>query len=138
MLIIASQITAHRSALAVALRSSNRAAGLTKSKHYSLACTQLSRSPGLSIECRHDNDHANIVDISIAPTQQEVLCQTTPYLPANHPGTVMHLETDSQEAHRDLHFRSGCANLHHYIFAYILMHSHDSKHPSALNQADCR
>lgn len=55
--------------------------------------------------CRHDNDHINIQDISIAPTQQEVLSQTLPYLPPNRPGTVMHLEQGSQEAHKDLHFR---------------------------------
>ena len=55
--------------------------------------------------CRHDNDYASILDITIAPTQREVLCQVAPYLPANLPGTVMHLDTDSQEAHRDLHFR---------------------------------
>lgn len=54
---------------------------------------------------RHDNDYASIADITIAPTQQEVLCQVAPYLPANLPGTVIHLESDSQEAHRDLHFR---------------------------------
>ena len=56
--------------------------------------------------CRHDNDYARIADITIAPTQQEVLCCIAPYLPANRPGTVMHLEADSPEAHRDLHFRS--------------------------------
>ena len=55
--------------------------------------------------CRHDNDHVNIQDISIAPTQQEVLSQVAPYLPPNQPGTVMHLEQGSQEAHKDLHFR---------------------------------
>lgn len=54
---------------------------------------------------RHDNDHINIQDISIAPTQQEVLSQVAPYLPPNQPGTVMHLEQGSQEAHKDLHFR---------------------------------
>lgn len=56
--------------------------------------------------CRHDNDYTRIADITIAPTQQEVICCTAPYLPANRPGTVMHLEADSPEAHRDLHFRS--------------------------------
>ena len=61
-------------------------------------------------DCRHDNDYARIADITIAPTQQEVLCRIAPYLPANHPGTVMHLEPDSQEAHRDLHFRSVLQN----------------------------
>ncbi|KAL0023688.1 hypothetical protein WJX79_001943 [Trebouxia sp. C0005] len=54
---------------------------------------------------RHDNDHTDINSISIAPTQQEVLCQVSPYLPANVPGTVLHLEEGSPEAHRDLHFR---------------------------------
>lgn len=60
---------------------------------------------GLCVGCRHDNDYTRIADITIAPTQQEVPCRTAPYLPANHPGTVVHLEADSQEAHRDLHFR---------------------------------
>ena len=54
------------------------------------------------MSCRHDNDHTNINSISIAPTQQEVLCQVSPYLPANVPGTVTHLEEGSPEAHRDL------------------------------------
>ena len=57
------------------------------------------------LQCRHDNDYTTIADIAIAPTQEEVLCQVAPYLPANQPGTVLHLESGSQEAHRDLHFR---------------------------------
>ena len=61
--------------------------------------------------CRHDNDHSNIQDISIAPTQQEVLCQVAPYLPPNQPGTVLHLEQGSPEAHKDLHFRFATACL---------------------------
>ncbi|KAL0023606.1 hypothetical protein WJX77_006297 [Trebouxia sp. C0004] len=54
---------------------------------------------------RHDNDHTSINSISIAPTQQEVLCHVSAYLPANVPGTVIHLEEGSPEAHKDLHFR---------------------------------
>ena len=55
-------------------------------------------------EPRHDNDHADIADIDIVPTQQEVLCATPPYLPRNIPGTVVHLPFGAP-AHRDLHFR---------------------------------
>ncbi|WIA20812.1 hypothetical protein OEZ85_005168 [Tetradesmus obliquus] len=32
---------------------------------------------------RHDNDHADFRRISIAPTQQQVLCDVDPYLPRN-------------------------------------------------------
>ena len=66
----------------------------------------------------------DIANITIAPTQQEVLCQATPYLPANHPGTVMHLEADSPEAHRDLHFRSE----RRYLQDPTAMMQHDSLH----------
>ena len=70
-----------------------------------------------SVLCRHDNDHTDISAISIAPTQQEV----PPYLPANLPGTVMHLPHGPPEAHRDLHFRSalpyGIACMHVHITA---------------------
>ncbi|KAK9808579.1 hypothetical protein WJX72_000022 [[Myrmecia] bisecta] len=54
---------------------------------------------------RHDNDHASISNIALAPTQQEVLCPLDPYLPPNQAGTVVHLHEGSPEAHLDLHFR---------------------------------
>ena len=78
--------------------------------------------------CRHDNDHINIQDISIAPTQQEVLSQLPPYLPPNRPGTVMHLEQGSQEAHKDLHFRYASTS---NLLIIITGHMH------ALALADC-
>jgi hypothetical protein len=55
---------------------------------------------------RHDNDKADIADIDLVPTQQEVLSEEAPFLPRNRPGTVAHLPP-GPAAHRDLHFRCG-------------------------------
>lgn len=54
---------------------------------------------------RHDNDFANISDIRIAPTHQELTCQHPPFLPANLPNAPHHLQCDSMERLLDIQFR---------------------------------
>jgi len=54
---------------------------------------------------RHDNDHSEITDIKIAPTQQELLCPDVPFLPANIPGAPHPYGSDSMERLMDVQFR---------------------------------
>lgn len=54
---------------------------------------------------RHDNDFANIGEISIPPTQQEMICTSQPFLPANIPGAPHHLSSESMERLLDIQFR---------------------------------
>lgn len=54
---------------------------------------------------RHDNDKREIAEISIIPTQAEVLCQRLPFLPANDvPGAPHFLEL-GWKRQLDIHFR---------------------------------
>lgn len=54
---------------------------------------------------RHNNDFANISDIRIAPTQEELLCPLDPYLPKFIPGAPHHSPQSSMERHLDIQFR---------------------------------
>ena len=54
---------------------------------------------------RHDNDHVDIADISIAPTSDEVLCDKPPYLPCNGQNAPHHLPREMTARHLDIHFR---------------------------------
>lgn len=54
---------------------------------------------------RHDNDFEDINRIRIAPTHDELLSQTGPYLPVLLPGAPHHLPEDSIERHLDIQFR---------------------------------
>lgn len=54
---------------------------------------------------RHDNDHADIRDISIPSSAQEMVAQRDPYLPANIPGARHHLPDDSMAKIPDIQFR---------------------------------
>ena len=54
---------------------------------------------------RHDNDFANIAQIRICPTSDELMCQTAPYLPVTVPGVPHHLPAGSMERHLDTQFR---------------------------------
>ncbi|KAF9780977.1 hypothetical protein BJ322DRAFT_1011491 [Thelephora terrestris] len=54
---------------------------------------------------RHDNDFANIADIRICPTSEELMCQLDPYLPVTIPGAPHHLPAGSMERHLDIQFR---------------------------------
>lgn len=54
---------------------------------------------------RHDNDPIDISDIRIAPTQDELLCGVSPYLPVFLPEAQHHCEADSMERHLDIEFR---------------------------------
>ncbi|GJP50063.1 hypothetical protein CLOM_g9207 [Closterium sp. NIES-68] len=54
---------------------------------------------------RHDNDHAEISAISVAPTMEEVLCKVAPYLPHNHANEPHHLPAGSVGRHVDIQFR---------------------------------
>ncbi|KJE90624.1 hypothetical protein CAOG_001908 [Capsaspora owczarzaki ATCC 30864] len=55
---------------------------------------------------RHGNDHADIQDISVVPTLDELLCPRAPYLPRNADNAMHHLH-DANPAirHLDTHFR---------------------------------
>ncbi|KAG8861658.1 hypothetical protein FRB96_002615 [Tulasnella sp. 330] len=54
---------------------------------------------------RHDNDAADVVDIRIAPTHEELCSPVLPYLPANVPGGPHHLPGDSMARLIDIQFR---------------------------------
>ncbi|KAI0696188.1 hypothetical protein BC835DRAFT_1272285 [Cytidiella melzeri] len=53
---------------------------------------------------RHDNDFADISKIRVAPTHQELICQST-YLPVFSPDALHHLRENSMERHLDIQFR---------------------------------
>ena len=54
---------------------------------------------------RHDNDFADIADIRICPTSEELTCQLAPHLPATVPGAPHHLPAGSMKRHLDIQFR---------------------------------
>lgn len=54
---------------------------------------------------RHDNDFANIVEIRICPTNDELMCPVPPHLPVTVPGAPHHLPAGSMERHLDIQFR---------------------------------
>lgn len=54
---------------------------------------------------RHDNDFANIVQVRICPTSDELMCPVPPYLPVTVPGAPHHLPAGSMERHLDAQFR---------------------------------
>ena len=54
---------------------------------------------------RHDNDSANIAQIRICPTSDELMCQIAPHLPVTVPGAPHHLAAGSMERHLDTQFR---------------------------------
>jgi hypothetical protein len=54
---------------------------------------------------RHDNDMVDIQDIRIAPTQDELLCTISPYLPANIPGAPHPYPSESVRRLLDIQFR---------------------------------
>ncbi|EIN11698.1 P-loop containing nucleoside triphosphate hydrolase protein [Punctularia strigosozonata HHB-11173 SS5] len=54
---------------------------------------------------RHDNDFSDIRDIRIAPTNEELVCRTEPYLPANFYNAPHHLPANSVERLLDIQFR---------------------------------
>lgn len=54
---------------------------------------------------RHDNDFANIVEIRICPTSDELMCPVSPYLPVTVPAAPHHLPAGSMERHLDTQFR---------------------------------
>ena len=54
---------------------------------------------------RHNNDHADIQEITIEPSEAELICTIPSYLPANIPDAPHHLRTDSMERLLDIQFR---------------------------------
>lgn len=54
---------------------------------------------------RHDNDHVDIEEIRIAPTHEELISRTKPFLPANLFGAPHPLPAESMERLLDIQFR---------------------------------
>ena len=54
---------------------------------------------------RHNNDHADIREITIEPSEAELISTITPFLPANIPDAPHHLRTNSMERLLDVQFR---------------------------------
>ncbi|KAG8751519.1 hypothetical protein FRC14_007810 [Serendipita sp. 396] len=54
---------------------------------------------------RHNNDFDDISEISIAPTEEEMMCKAAPFLPGNIPGAPHHLAPESMERLLDIQFR---------------------------------
>lgn len=63
--------------------------------------------PGVlcSTGSRHDNDVAEIKNIRIAPTRNELICRAKPFLPANFYDAPHHLPQESMERLLDIQFR---------------------------------
>lgn len=54
---------------------------------------------------RHDNDFADIADIRVVPTHEELLSPVAPYLPVSTSDAPHHLPAHSMERHLDIQFR---------------------------------
>ncbi|KAF9093273.1 hypothetical protein BGX23_003500 [Mortierella sp. AD031] len=54
---------------------------------------------------RHDNDHAEISEISVLPTQGEIVCRRTPFLPSNDVAEAPHFLPAGWRREVDIHFR---------------------------------
>jgi hypothetical protein len=54
---------------------------------------------------RHDNDFVDIQDIRVAPTHDELVCHSPPFLPANIYGAPHPLPLESMERLLDIQFR---------------------------------
>ncbi|CAO3565268.1 unnamed protein product [Mortierella alpina] len=54
---------------------------------------------------RHDNDYADIAEISVLPTLQEVICQRGAYLPSNDIPEAPHFLPHGWSRQIDIHFR---------------------------------
>jgi len=54
---------------------------------------------------RHNNDFADIEQIRICPTSDELMCPVAPYLPVTVPGAPHHLPAGSMERNLDVQFR---------------------------------
>ncbi|KAG0070541.1 hypothetical protein BGZ92_004435 [Podila epicladia] len=54
---------------------------------------------------RHDNDHVEIADIDILPTQQEITCSRQPFLPSNGVPDAPHFLAHGWKRQVDTHFR---------------------------------
>ena len=56
-------------------------------------------------EPRHDNDFADIRDIRVVPTNEELICLSPAYLPVSLSTAPHHLPESSMERHLDIQFR---------------------------------
>ncbi|CAO3568680.1 unnamed protein product [Mortierella alpina] len=54
---------------------------------------------------RHDNDFAEISEVNILPTQEEVTCQSAPFLPSNAVPEAPHFLPPGWKRQVDIHFR---------------------------------
>ncbi|KAG0025767.1 hypothetical protein BGZ81_006855 [Podila clonocystis] len=54
---------------------------------------------------RHDNDHVEISEINILPTQQEITCSRPPFLPSNGVPDAPHFLAHGWKRQVDTHFR---------------------------------
>lgn len=67
---------------------------------------------------RHDNDLVDIQDIRVAPTHQELVCRTIPFLPANRYDAPHPLPRESMERLLDIQFRLLREELTYVVFFY--------------------
>ncbi|KAH9987464.1 AAA domain-containing protein [Russula compacta] len=82
-------------------------------------------------EPRHDNDFADIGDIRIAPTHEELLCSLPPYLPVFLPVAPHHLPENSMQRHLDIQFRLLREEMVYAPVSILLSLRADSLHQSA-------
>ena len=54
---------------------------------------------------RHNNDHTDIREITIEPSEAELISTIPPFLPANIPDAPHHLRANSMERLLDIQFR---------------------------------
>ena len=78
---------------------------------------------------RHDNDHEDILQISVEPSEAELVCTVAPYIPANVTPAPHHLRSDSMERLLDIQFRL----LREELLLVVLQ----SLHGSIANQSIC-
>lgn len=84
---------------------------------------------------RHDNDFADIAQIRVAPTHEELLCPQQPYLPVFLPDAPHHLPADSMERHLDIQFRLLREELMYVLLSSFHIHRTDDIYSSPLRSA---
>ncbi|KAK7005664.1 hypothetical protein R3P38DRAFT_3038842 [Favolaschia claudopus] len=79
---------------------------------------------------RHDNDQAEIADIKIAPTHEELTSRLAPFLPGNFHDAPHHLPAESMERLFDIQFRLLREELTAPLRTSVQQVCHDLAHPS--------
>ncbi len=85
---------------------------------------------------RHDNDFVDFRIIEVSPTDNELSCALSPFLPANVPNAPHPFPSNSMERLLDIQFRllreelmCVCSS---FLFIILITHSHTEHHYDSL------